>query len=176
MLAIISALSPELLSPPTNALRVVTEDAEAKSELVVVVKTSLAKASLTLTAVKVPSVLSYPVKKFDAKLSILVALADSASDCAVFITVFKVSATPVIWLLELNVNCVFNSVTSDAEARLAFVIASPAWVVTAVDKAPVISLTSLLESKLNTGGNVSDFDEFFDSQKERLSKKTVILH
>jgi hypothetical protein len=49
VLAIISALSPEFASPPTSALRVVTEDAEAKSELVVVVKTSLAKASLTLT-------------------------------------------------------------------------------------------------------------------------------
>ena len=28
----------------------------------------------------------------------------------------------------------------------------------------------------SVSGNVSDFDEFFDSQKERLSKKTVILH
>ena len=28
----------------------------------------------------------------------------------------------------------------------------------------------------SVSGNVSDFDEFFDSQKERISKKTVILH
>ncbi|NCW10543.1 MAG: hypothetical protein EBW43_00780 [Proteobacteria bacterium] len=28
----------------------------------------------------------------------------------------------------------------------------------------------------SVSGNVSDFDEFFDNQKERLSKKTVILH
>ena len=28
----------------------------------------------------------------------------------------------------------------------------------------------------SVSGNVSDFDEFFDSQKERISKKTEILH
>jgi hypothetical protein len=28
----------------------------------------------------------------------------------------------------------------------------------------------------SVSGNVSDFDEFFDSQKERLSKKTTVLH
>ena len=28
----------------------------------------------------------------------------------------------------------------------------------------------------SVSGSVSDFDEFFDSQKERLSKKPVILH
>lgn len=28
----------------------------------------------------------------------------------------------------------------------------------------------------SVSGNVSDFDEFFDGQKERLSKKPVILH
>ena len=29
---------------------------------------------------------------------------------------------------------------------------------------------------VSVSGSVSDFDEFFDSQKERLSKKPVILH
>ena len=28
----------------------------------------------------------------------------------------------------------------------------------------------------SVSGSVSDFDEFFDSQKEKLSKKPVILH
>ena len=28
----------------------------------------------------------------------------------------------------------------------------------------------------SVSGNVSDFDEFFDGQKERLTKKPVILH
>ena len=28
----------------------------------------------------------------------------------------------------------------------------------------------------SVSGNVSDFDEFFDNQKERLNKKTTVLH
>ena len=28
----------------------------------------------------------------------------------------------------------------------------------------------------SVSGNVSDFDEFFDSQKDRLNKKTTVLH